>query len=306
MSLNKMDLSSFEKDRSKNCTLESPIDDRLKNEPCWLGIDEAGRGPVLGPLVYGICFSPIADKDKFREMGFADSKTLTEEQRESIFQKICETNNMIGWMVDILSPTYISRSMLRRAKYNLNALSHDCAIGLVQKALNRGVNIAEVYVDTVGDPAKYQAKMQDIFPSIQVTVAKKADSLFPVVSAASICAKVARDRAVKNWQFAEGVYIQDNNFGSGYPNDPATKKFLKENIDDVFGFPNFVRFSWSTAALILEREAVSVVWEDDEVETQESSGTSSLLQYFKKADEDQKMQRHRFFTESSLSHLTAL
>lgn len=42
--------------------------------------------------------------------------------------------------------------------------------------------------------------------------------------------------------------------------DPATKKFLNENIDDVFGFPNFVRFSWSTAALILEREAVSVVW----------------------------------------------
>ncbi|KAL8621273.1 hypothetical protein ACOMHN_008098 [Nucella lapillus] len=302
-----MDQSGYEADRSKNCVIQSPLSDRLKSEPCWLGIDEAGRGPVLGPLVYGICFSPVAEKEKFAEIGCADSKTLTEEQREEIFSNICDNNDMIGWMVDIISPAYISQSMLRRAKYNLNALSHDSAIGLVKAALEKGVNVTEVYVDTVGDPAKYQDKLKDIFPSIDITVAKKADSLYPIVSAASICAKVARDRAVKNWKFAEDIGVEDNSFGSGYPGDPATKKFLAENIDPVFGFPDLVRFSWSTAKQILERQAAEVEWEDDdEDDSSKNTGSASLLQFFKKTGDDAKKERHHFFTDRALEPLTSL
>lgn len=57
-----------------------------------------------------------------------------------------------------------------------------------------GTFLLQIYVDTVGDPAKYQAKLKELFPDIDVTVAKKADSTYPIVSAASICAKVCRRR----------------------------------------------------------------------------------------------------------------
>jgi ribonuclease HII len=104
-----------------------------------------------------------------------------------------------------------------RVKYNLNALSHDTAIGLIQSALDAGANIKEVYVDTVGPPEKYEEKLSRIFKGIKVTVAKKADSLYPTVSAASICAKVARDLALSNWRFAEASGNLGGEFGSGYP-----------------------------------------------------------------------------------------
>lgn len=303
-----MDQSELEKDRSKNCILESSICERLKNEPCWLGIDEAGRGPVLGPMVYGICFSPISEKDKFGKIGFADSKTQTEEQREDLFQKMNTNLDIMGWMVEILSPHYISTSMLKREKYNLNALSHDCAIRLVKRALSKGVNVTEVYVDTVGDPTKYQEKLKAIFPEIDVTVAKKADALYSIVSAASIGAKVARDQVIKCWQFEENTVLEDKNYGSGYPADPKTKKFLSDVFDKVFGFPRFVRFSWSTASNIIEKDGVPVSWEDDEEEEADTKGTPALSNFFKKQIDIDKpeLKRHRFFTQRCLKHVTKL
>ncbi len=74
-----------------------------------------------------------------------------------------------------------------------------------------------MYIDTVGDPVKYQRKLQDIFPRVKVTVSKKADSLFPIVSAASICAKVIRDHCLKAWEFKEKGITPSREFGSGYP-----------------------------------------------------------------------------------------
>lgn len=93
----------------------------------------------------------------------------------------------------------------------------DSAIGLIKRARDMGVNIAEVYVDTVGPPEKYQDKLSKIFPDYKITVAKKADSTYPIVSAASICAKVSRDHSLKVWQFPEGLTLTQSAFGSGYP-----------------------------------------------------------------------------------------
>lgn len=75
-------------------------------------------------------------------------------------------------------------------------------------------------MDTVGPPETYQAKLERIFPSItKIVVAKKADSKYPIVSAASICAKVTRDDVLRHWVFAESGIEEtvSREFGSGYP-----------------------------------------------------------------------------------------
>eukprot|EP00967_Tisochrysis_lutea_P020071 scaffold22823_cov29-Tisochrysis_lutea.AAC.2 len=133
-------------------------------------------------MVYGSAFCRVSDTARLKGMGFADSKTLTEAKRESLWSEL-QQGGFIGWRIRVLHAQEISAGMLRRFKpYNLNAMSHDAAIGLVQQVLDLGVNLRYLYVDTVGDADVYRMKLEAIFPNLQITVAKKADSLFPIVS----------------------------------------------------------------------------------------------------------------------------
>lgn len=305
-----MDLSDYEADNSVSCRLASAIPDVCKTEDCCLGIDEAGRGPVLGPMVYGICFCPISRKQDLKDLKVADSKTLSEAERENLFSKVDEAKSFVGWALQILSPNTISNSMLQRTKYNLNALSHDAAIGLVQFALDSGVQLKEVFVDTVGPAEKYQDKLSQRFPGVEVTVRPKADSLFPIVSAASICAKVARDHAVQGWTFIENLGEIDTDYGSGYPSDPKTKAWMLKYLEPVFGYPQFVRFSWSTAQTLLDSKAVPVHWDDDDEDGEKAAArknNASMLSYFSSSkSESSAHQAHRFFTERRLQTLDSL
>lgn len=236
------------------------------NEPCVLGVDEAGRGPVLGPMVYGISYCLKSYENELKSYGFADSKTLTDEKRRFLLEKMCQKDEDIfenvGWCTTSMSPCDISSGMLRpphSGPYNLNEQAHDTTMALIQKVLDQGVNITEVYVDTVGPPASYQKKLKERFPQLEITVTKKADSLFPIVSTASVCAKVTRDVCL-------GLSKPDpsTNWGSGYPSDPKTAVWLKQNVDPVFGWHDIVRFSWQTSKDCLANNGgVSVVWEDD-------------------------------------------
>nr|XP_017235339.1 PREDICTED: ribonuclease H2 subunit A-like isoform X2 [Daucus carota subsp. sativus] len=221
------------------------------SEPCIMGIDEAGLGPVLGPMVYGCLYCPLSYENTLASLDFADSKTLKEEKREELFENL-KADESIGWAVDVIDPRELSAKMLKK------------------RALNTGVLLTEVYVDTVGDPEKYRTKLSDIFPSIKFVVAKKADSLYPVVSGASIVAKVTRDRALRNWVFDESTENMQRNFGSGYPGDPQTKVWLEHHKHTVFGFPTLVRFSWGTCNSYF-KDGIEVLWEADATDEDDSS-----------------------------------
>lgn len=160
--------------------------------------------------------------------------------------------------------------MLRSASssvYNLNAQALDATVALIAGVIAAGVPVAEIYVDTVGPSQSYQAKLQKLFPTADVTVSKKADSIYPIVSAASVCAKVTRDAALD--VLVEMCGVKGEEMGSGYPGDERTKGWLRGSMDPVFGWsPAMTRFSWSTAKDLLEggkgkAVGVTVEWAED-------------------------------------------
>jgi ribonuclease HII len=200
------------------------------------GIDEAGRGPVIGPMVMAIC---AIDENKVHlldEMGVKDSKLLTKQKREELFiqiQNIC-THNII-----ILSPLEIDAALNDRT-VNLNRLE-----GKTTAALINSVNADKCIIDCPSPNIKaYTEFIKSMVPKkINLICEHKADMNNTIVGAASILAKVTRDRMIEDLQ-----KIAKIDFGSGYPSDPKTVEFLKKNWDKF----DFFRKSWSTYKNVAE------------------------------------------------------
>ncbi|KAF5659451.1 ribonuclease H2 subunit A [Fusarium circinatum] len=276
--------------------LPSDPSDPSSATPCCLGVDEAGRGPVVGPMVYGVFFLPIDLSDSLlrEKHHFDDSKVLTPAVRSHLMRTLCtpgsDLHDSCGWATASLSARDIGANMYRPTNaYNLNAQAMDATVDLIKAVYALGVNIQEIYVDTIGQPAAYQAKLQRVFPTAKITVAKKADSLYACVSAASVCAKVTRDaalevlfeaRADEDEKDGEGMA-----WGSGYPSDGRCVGWMKGNMHPVFGWGSECRFSWGTAKDMLEAKGngVKVEWplEDD-------GETSRLTDYFTSGDKDKE------------------
>ncbi|TPX09962.1 uncharacterized protein E0L32_008809 [Thyridium curvatum] len=273
--------------------------------PCVLGVDEAGRGPVLGPMVYGVFYLPAPLSDPLLRTAhhFDDSKVLTPAVRSALMQALCDPGSDLhsscGWAVSALSARDIGAGMLRgtggtgAATYNLNAQAFDATVALIRGVMARGVNVREIYVDTVGPPKPYQARLERVFPTARITVASKADSLYPCVSAASVCAKVTRDVALEvqygiharaavatkadgegamdvdddGGGKAEEEEVAEEGWGSGYPSDARCTAWLRRNMHPVFGWGPECRFSWGTVKDMLESNkgnAVRVEWPVDD------------------------------------------
>ena len=157
--------------------------------------------------------------------------------------------------------------MLSKQQYNLNAQAMDATVELIKGVMDSGVNVEEVYVDTIGLPEVYQRKLERVFPTVRVRVEKKADSLFPVVSAASVVAKVSRDVSCEV-MWAEYERLKEGGgevvgWGSGYPSDARCVSWLKSDVDSVFGWGGECRFSWGTVKDLLEAKGggnVKVEW----------------------------------------------
>ncbi|GMH82819.1 hypothetical protein TrST_g8257 [Triparma strigata] len=245
-----------------------------------LGIDEAGRGSVLGPMTYSAAYWPVSMQEEMEQKPFDDSKALTHEKRRKYFELIQDTPDC-GYVVRVLQASEISRNMLRKVPYNLNDMSHDSAMEMIRNVQRQGVKLTKCIIDTVGIPESYKRKLDKAFEGqgIEFIVEKKADANYKCVSAASICAKVARDEITPNWVFPEEGYtpVNGKEWNSGYPSDPKCKAWMESNlVDKVFCYPDVIRFSWGPIKDRIEERGVPVVWEDEDEETGQSSMSDFL------------------------------
>jgi ribonuclease HII len=200
------------------------------------GIDDAGRGPMLGPLVIaGISL----DKKKLRKLtalGVKDSKKLSPKLRESLYKKIIDIVD--DYYVAKISPRSIDASV---KKHCLNGLEAKYMAKVVSK-----LNLDVSYVDSCDvNPTRFGKEISRLSDNHKIKSYHRADSRFVVVSAASILAKVTRDRAIARLR-------KEHNLGSGYPSDSVTVKFVTKYYKKNHEMPSFVRKSWKPVQRIVE------------------------------------------------------
>jgi ribonuclease HII len=204
------------------------------------GVDEAGRGPVIGPLVISGVMFEEADLPKLVELGVKDSKLLTHQKRETLASQIKEMaliHNTV-W----LSPAEIDRVVESKRKlHKLNRLEAQAMAKVIAilKPDTVYVDASDVFADRFAEHIQ-----ENLTFSPEIVSEHKADLKYPVVGAASIIAKVERDKAISQLQQKYG------NLGCGYPSDQKTTKFLEDWVRKFGSYPDFVRKSWKTAKRI--------------------------------------------------------
>eukprot|EP01060_Flectonema_neradi_P011535 TRINITY_DN18587_c0_g1_i1.p1 TRINITY_DN18587_c0_g1~~TRINITY_DN18587_c0_g1_i1.p1 ORF type:complete len:323 (+),score=68.98 TRINITY_DN18587_c0_g1_i1:68-970(+) len=255
------------------------------DEDDWvMGVDEAGRGPVVGDMVYGAMACRIGDHQMLVDHGFDDSKALTPEKRESIFKTITTENSSaksIIYEVRSISAEEISNQQLSRTSISINKISHNAGMELITKVKKRleadGKKLKAAFIDVVGPQDFHQRKFQAFFPEVLIIVRKKADSTFPVTSGASICAKQTRDSGVE-----EIAKLSTGPCGCGYPGDPETKKWMRRNSHQIFVLPQTARFDWKPVKEIAKSYCAPVTWDGNGEDLPELFSTSKIKrwQYF--------------------------
>ncbi len=201
------------------------------------GIDEAGRGCVIGPLVVAGLLIKEENLPSLVTLGVKDSKLLTPKRREAFMPEILRLSQR--HVVIKISPQEIDRVVAsQRRLHKLNRLESDTMAQIVTELepdvayIDAADVLAKRFGREVAERSTYKTR---------IVSEHKADRNFPVVSAASIIAKVERDRAVSVLRDEFG------DFGTGYLTDPRTPKFLADWLKTHENYPSCVRGSWKPA-----------------------------------------------------------
>lgn len=198
------------------------------------GIDEAGRGPLIGPMVMAIVSVELDALEQLEDIGVTDSKLLSPVKRESLYDQVKSISKEF-YSVKIEAHEIDKH----REKESLNVIEAKMASQLINKLKTKP---EKIYIDCPDvNQCKYENQVYAYLNSHHKLVAEhKADLNYVVVGAASIIAKVERDYHIRKIEEEFNIEV-----GTGYPHDPKTIAYLKEVVKTK-KIPNFVRKSWQT------------------------------------------------------------
>jgi ribonuclease HII len=206
------------------------------------GIDEAGRGPVLGPMVIcGVCFFE-SELKLLVDIGVKDSKKLSPKKRTDLAKII--KNKCKNYKTIVVTAQEIDAREKKRI--TLNRLE-EIKMAEIIEALKPNI----IYIDAADvNEARFGKSIQKLlkYSPIKIISKHKADDLFPIVSASSIIAKDMRDSIIEDLKKNYG------DFGSGYPSDMRSIEFLREWIKEKKKAPLIARKSWETTKKIIREE----------------------------------------------------
>ncbi|MCX8188568.1 MAG: ribonuclease HII [Nitrososphaeria archaeon] len=207
------------------------------------GVDEAGRGSLIGPLVLAGVSIQASRIPSLVEAGVKDSKLLSPSSRSRLYDVIFGLAKKV-YVVEV-SPKEIDEYVLHGKR--LRKLNYLEAKMIAKVVLEIDANV--VYVDSPDIMCERFASIikELIGSNISIVAENYADKRYPIVSAASIIAKVTRDRRIKE---LEQVYGE---IGSGYPSDPRTRAFVKRWLETKGPLPDFVRLSWKSLKKICSK-----------------------------------------------------
>ncbi len=201
------------------------------------GVDEAGRGPVIGPMVVaGVC----ASREVLENLGVRDSKKLSPKRREFLAGEIKKIADSIA--IRVVEPEEIDEM---RERMTINEMEVRIFAEIISKL---GGEVIYLDAADVNEERFADKIIANLSYSPRIISKHKADDIYPEVSAASIIAKVERDKIIR--RIAEEI----GDFGSGYPADERTKEFLKSYYEKHGELPPHVRRSWKSAKRLLRSE----------------------------------------------------
>ena len=203
------------------------------------GIDEAGRGPLIGPLVMAGVMVKEENLPALEKLNPKDSKLLSPKQREILFKQITAITD---YYIVISPPEEVDAALID-PELNLNKLE---AIKTAEIINNLNPDKAIIDLPSNNKEAYQEYLESHIKNKTNLHLEHKADEKYPICSAASILAKVTRDKEIKKLQEKYG------NLGSGYPSDPTTREFLKSNWEK---YPEIFRKTWATYKKVANKKS---------------------------------------------------